>query len=60
MTFSAEADWSVLDHVTMETELSEIVGRKIDLVNRRAVERSGNWIRREAILGSAEPFFVAR
>ena len=60
VTFSAEADWSVLDHVTMETELSEIVGRKIDLVNRRAVERSGNWIRREAILGSAEPFFVAR
>jgi predicted nucleotidyltransferase len=60
VTFSPEADWSVLDHVTMETELSEIVGRRIDLVNRRAVERSGNWIRREAILGSAEPFFVSR
>ena len=44
----------------MENELSEIVGRKIDLVNRRAVERSGNWIRREAIRRSAEPFFGAR
>jgi uncharacterized protein len=60
VTFSPEADWSLLDHVTMETELSEIVGRRIDLVSRRAVERSGNWIRREAILQSAEPFFVAR
>ena len=60
VTFSPEADWSLLDHVTMETELSEIVGRRIDLVSRRAVERSDNWIRREAILQSAEPFFVAR
>ena len=60
VTFSPEADWSLLDHVTMETELSDIVGRRIDLVNRRAVERSDNWIRREAILQSAEPFFVAR
>ena len=60
VTFSPEADWSLLDHVTMETELSEIVGRRVDLVSRRAVERSDNWIRREAILQSAEPFFVAR
>ncbi len=60
VTFSPEADCSLLDHVTMETELSEIVGRRIDLVSRRTVERSDNWIRREAILQSAEPFFVAR
>jgi predicted nucleotidyltransferase len=60
VTFSPEADWSLLDHVTMESELSEIVGRKVDLVNRSAIERSDNWIRREAILRSAEPFFVAR
>lgn len=60
VTFSPEADWSLLDHVTMESELSEIVGRRIDLVIRRAVERSDNWIRRDAILQSAEPVFVAR
>jgi len=53
--FSRGAAWSLLDHMAMEEELSGIIGRKVDLVSRRAVERSGNWIRREAILGSARP-----
>lgn len=60
VTFAPDADWSLLDHVTMEEELSNILGRKIDLVSRRAVERSGNWIRRKEILETAEPFYVAR
>jgi len=30
----------------MEEELSGILGRKVDLVSRRAIERSSNWIRR--------------
>jgi predicted nucleotidyltransferase len=58
--FSPEADWSLIDHVTMEEELSGIVGRKVDLVSERAIERSTNWIRRKAILESAEPYFAAR
>jgi len=55
--FAPEADWSLLDHVTMEEELSGIVGRKVDLVSQRAIERSSNWIRRKAILESAEPWW---
>lgn len=31
--FAPEADWSLLDHVTMEEELSGIVGRQVDLVS---------------------------
>jgi len=58
--FAPDADWSLLDHVAMEEELTEIVGRKVDLVSQRAVERSSNWIRRKAILESAEPYFVSR
>ena len=54
--FAPDADWSLLDHVTME-ELSGIVGRKVDLVSQRAIERSSNWIRRKAILESAEPWW---
>ena len=50
VTFSAGADWSFLDHIQMEDELSEILGRKADLVTRRAVEHSRNWIRKKAIL----------
>lgn len=59
VSFAPDADWSLLDHVGMEQELSEIVGRKVDVATRRAVERSENWIRREAILGSAREIYAA-
>jgi uncharacterized protein len=58
--FGPDAHWSLLDHVAMEEELSGIVGRKVDLVSQRAIERSTNWIRRKAILESAEPYFASR
>jgi hypothetical protein len=48
-----DASWSLFDHVTMELELQEIVGRPVDLVTYNAVERSHNWIRRNEILGRA-------
>ncbi len=49
-----------MDHVAMEEELAAIVGRKVDLVSERAIERSANWIRRKTIIESAEPCFVSR
>lgn len=60
VSFDPSAEWSLLDHVAMEEDLSALAGRRVDLVSRRAVERSSNWIRRQAILESAEPYFVAR
>jgi len=60
VSFAPDADWSLLNHVAMEEELSEIVGRKVDLVSQRAIERSSNWIRRNSILESAEPYFASR
>jgi uncharacterized protein len=60
VTFEPEADWSLLDHVAMEDELATMLGRKVDLVSRRAIERSANWIRRKAILETAESVYVAR
>ncbi len=60
VTFAPDAEWSLFDDVDMEEELSAIFGRKVDLVSRRAVERSDNWIRRKAILSTAEPVYVAR
>src|SRR6478672_6157002 len=60
VTFAPDADPSLLDHVAMEEELSGITGRKVDLVSQRAIERSSNWIRRKAILDSAEPYFASR
>ena len=45
--------------VTMENELSEILGRKADMVERQAVEQSENYIRKRYVLQSAEKVYVA-
>lgn len=52
-----EAEWSLLDHIRMEKELAALLGQPVDLVTRRAVERSGNRVRRNAILESARPLY---
>jgi predicted nucleotidyltransferase len=60
IAFFPDAKWSLLDHVQMQHELEAILGRKVDLVSRRGVERSYNPIRRQAILDGAESVYVAR
>ena len=46
--------------VRMETELSKLFGRDVDLVTRATlVEGSRNYIRRKAILESAEVVYAA-
>ena len=59
VSFRADADWGLLDHVAMQEELSVLFGRRVDLVSRRAIERGSNWIRRKAILSTAQPLYVA-
>lgn len=54
VTFLPDARWSLLDHVQMEMELAELLGREVDLVTRRAVERSQNPLRRREILETAQ------
>ncbi len=48
-----------MDLGSMREELTGISGRSVDLLVRRAVEASPNWIRRKAILDSAEVVFAA-
>ena len=60
VTFEPDANWGLLEQVTMENELAVLLRRRVDLVSRRAIERSTNWIRRQAILDSAEVVHVAR
>jgi len=38
----------------MQEELRDLFGREVDLVERSAIEKSRNWLRRQAILGSAD------
>jgi len=60
VTFEPDANWGLLEQTAMESELATLLGRRVDLVSRRAVEQSSNWIRRKAILESAETVHVAR
>jgi uncharacterized protein len=60
VTFAPDAAWGLLEHVRMERELSSLLGRKTELVSRRAIEASHNAIRRSAILGNTRPVYVAQ
>ena len=59
VTFLSGAEWSLLDHVAIEDDLAAVFGRRVDLLTRRAVEASGNALRREEILSSARPLHVS-
>ena len=59
VSFLPEAKHGLLDLVAMEEELGRLLGRKVDLVSRRGIERSRNYIRRRAILDSAEVIYAA-
>lgn len=59
VTFDPEAHTTLFDHVEMQEELEGILGRRVDLVSKRGIERSTNYIRRKAILQSAEVFYAA-
>lgn len=53
LTWAPDARVSLFDYPEMKDELEAIFGRKVDLVSKRGVEQSSNWIRRKAILESA-------
>ena len=54
VSFEKGARHTLFDMVRMEEELKAIFGRKVDLISRRGIERSPNYLRRKAILESAE------
>lgn len=54
VSFEEDAHHTLFDLIRMEEELGAIVGRKVDLVSRRGIERSQNYLRRREILKSAE------
>lgn len=59
VTFAPEARTTFFDMVHMQDELKEIFGRDVDLVSRRGIEECRNYIRRRAILHSAEVVYDA-
>ncbi len=57
VTLSENARHNLLDFEEMESELSGIFGRKVDLVSRRGLETSRNETRRNQILSSAQVIY---
>jgi predicted nucleotidyltransferase len=59
-SFSVDRRPTLLTLLQMEAELEHLFGRRVDLLDRRSVERSDNYIRRKHILVHREPLYVAR
>ena len=57
--FEPQARHALLDMARMQADLDRILGREVDLIERTAVEQSRNYIRRAAILRSAETIYAA-
>lgn len=57
--FEPDARRSLFDLGTMVDDLQKIFGREVDLLTRKAVEQSRNYIRRKEILSSVEVIYVA-
>jgi hypothetical protein len=53
-TNTPNADWSLFDHSRVELELSELLGRTVELVTRGGVE--SNPLAPSRILETARPF----
>jgi uncharacterized protein len=56
--FAPTANWGLLEHAQMQQELETLLGRPVDLISKRAIERSSNWIRRQEILSTAQTIYV--
>ncbi|MEW6750412.1 MAG: nucleotidyltransferase family protein [Candidatus Latescibacterota bacterium] len=57
--FAPQARHTLFDLVHMQQELGALLGRQVDLVEKTAIERSRNHLRRKAILETAEVAYAA-
>jgi uncharacterized protein len=57
--FEPETKPDIARLIDVQESLEQVLGRPVDLVERQAVEQSGNYLRRRWILQEAEPVYVA-
>jgi hypothetical protein len=57
ISFEPDIQWGLFDLVNMEIELKSMFGKEIDLVEKNAVVKSDNYIRRKGILDGAQIIF---
>ena len=59
VSFEDNSTWGILELVRMRRELKTLLGREVDLMTKKSIEQSHNWIRRQEILGTAQSVYVA-
>jgi uncharacterized protein len=60
VTFTPNARISLLDLVDMQYELEDLSHRTVDLLTKKSVVNSSNWIRRNEILSTAKVIYESR
>lgn len=58
ITFLPGAPRRLTNLIGIEQELQTMFGRRVDVVERRVIEQSRNYLRRARILDTAEPVYV--
>jgi hypothetical protein len=58
VTFAPGSRVGLFDLVRMEDELKSLFGREVDLVERAAIEKSENYIRRKSILSNTQVVYA--
>lgn len=56
VTFEKDTRWTLFDFVDMQDELTQVFGRKADLLSKRALK---NPFRRDSILSTARVLYAA-
>ena len=59
VSFAPQAHITLFDMAQMQNELTDIFQREVDLVSKRGLENSRNYLRRKQILDSAQVIDVA-
>ena len=57
VTFAPDHRPTLADLLDLEDALGRVFGREVDLVDRRAIEASRNYIRRRHVLADVEPLY---
>lgn len=59
VTFADDAKWGLWDIGHMEDELKEMFGRRVDLITRKSVTQSENYLMRRSILAGTSVYYAA-
>jgi len=57
VTFAPEIKRSLFDLMHMAEELEPLLGRKVDILTKKSVQRSHNWLRKQHILTNSEVIY---